>query len=95
MRVQKTANHMCSPPSAIRLLEDMVHLKEGDVVVQNGANSIVGQVVILLTVFQPHLEEKQMRFQVRHINQEAFQNLRSLSCQVPPTLVATPACSKM
>lgn len=40
------ATLLVNPPSAIRLLEDMVHLKEGDVVVQNGANSIVGQLVI-------------------------------------------------
>lgn len=33
-----------SPPTAIRLLEEVVDLQQGDVVVQNGANSIVGQV---------------------------------------------------
>ena len=34
----------CSPPTALHLLEDFVDLQEGDVVIQNGANSIVGQV---------------------------------------------------
>ena len=33
-----------SPPTALRILEEFVDLKEGDVVVQNGANSAVGQV---------------------------------------------------
>ena len=34
----------CSPPTAMRMLEEFVELKAGDVVVQNGANSAVGQV---------------------------------------------------
>ena len=33
-----------SPPTALCLLERFVDLQEGDVVVQNGANSSVGQV---------------------------------------------------
>lgn len=36
---------VCSPVTALRLLEDIVELQEGDVVVQNGANSAVGQVL--------------------------------------------------
>ena len=36
----------CSPPSALRMLDEFVDLSEGDVVVQNGANSAVGQVPI-------------------------------------------------
>ena len=35
---------LCSPPTAMRLLSDVVELQPGDVVVQNGANSVVGQV---------------------------------------------------
>ncbi len=35
---------VCSPPTALRMLEEFVDLKEGDVIVQNGANSAVGQV---------------------------------------------------
>ena len=34
----------CSPPSAMRMLEEFVQLTKGDVVLQNGANSAVGQV---------------------------------------------------
>lgn len=34
-----------NPPSAYRMLCDYVHLKEGDTVIQNGANSAVGQFV--------------------------------------------------
>jgi len=35
-----------NPSTALRLLEDFVQLKPGDVIVQNGANSMVGQAVI-------------------------------------------------
>jgi len=35
-----------SPPTAVCLLERFVDLQEGDVIVQNGANSSVGQAVI-------------------------------------------------
>lgn len=35
-----------NPSSAYRMLQDMVDLKEGDVVIQNGANSMVGICVI-------------------------------------------------
>jgi len=37
-----------NPCTAVRLLEDFAQLKAGDVVVQNGANSMVGQSVIQL-----------------------------------------------
>jgi trans-2-enoyl-CoA reductase len=37
-----------NPCSALRMLNDFVALKEGDVVIQNGANSAVGQAVIQL-----------------------------------------------
>jgi len=35
-----------NPPTAYRMLKDFVDLKKGDVVIQNGANSAVGQSVI-------------------------------------------------
>lgn len=35
-----------NPPTAYRMLKDFVNLKKGDVVIQNGANSGVGQAVI-------------------------------------------------
>jgi NADPH:quinone reductase-like Zn-dependent oxidoreductase len=34
----------CSPPTALRLLEEFVQLEEGDTIIQNGANSAVGKV---------------------------------------------------
>jgi hypothetical protein len=34
----------CSPPTAVRLLEEFVHLAAGDCLVQNGATSHVGKV---------------------------------------------------
>lgn len=34
----------CSPPTALRLLEEFVRLEKGDTIVQNGANSNVGKV---------------------------------------------------
>ena len=34
----------CSPPTALRLLEEFVSLEAGDTVIQNGANSAVGKV---------------------------------------------------
>ena len=37
---------LCSPVSAMRMLEEYVDLESGDVVVQNGANSAVGRAVI-------------------------------------------------
>lgn len=36
----------CSPPTAKRLLQ-VINLKAGDVVIQNGANSFVGQASII------------------------------------------------
>ena len=35
---------LCSPPTALRLLEEFVDLEEGDTIIQNGANSNVGKV---------------------------------------------------
>ncbi|UMM18232.1 hypothetical protein L5515_014392 [Caenorhabditis briggsae] len=35
-----------NPPTAYRMLKDFIHLKKGDTVVQNGANSAVGKQVI-------------------------------------------------
>lgn len=35
-----------NPPTAYRMLKDFVDLKKGDTVIQNGANSGVGQAVI-------------------------------------------------
>ena len=35
-----------NPGTAYRMLKDFVALKSGDVVIQNGANSAVGQAVI-------------------------------------------------
>ena len=35
---------LCSPPTAVRLLDEFVHLAEGDTLVQNGATSAVGRV---------------------------------------------------
>lgn len=46
--------NVCSPPTALRLLEDTVDLREGDVVVQNGANSAVGQVSAKLRLLILH-----------------------------------------
>lgn len=37
-----------NPPTALRMLRDFVSLKPGDTVIQNGANSAVGQAVIQL-----------------------------------------------
>ncbi|KIK25238.1 hypothetical protein PISMIDRAFT_97112 [Pisolithus microcarpus 441] len=38
--------HKVNPPTAYNMLHDFVHLEKGDWVVQNGANSAVGQAVI-------------------------------------------------
>ncbi|KAK3096960.1 hypothetical protein FSP39_005116 [Pinctada imbricata] len=42
------ATIMVNPPTAYRMLKDFVCLHEGDIVIQNGANSAVGQAVIQL-----------------------------------------------
>ena len=39
-------SHCRSPVTAVRMLKEFVELREGDVVVQNGANSAVGRAVI-------------------------------------------------
>lgn len=46
--VEAAATMSVNPPTALRMLEEFVDLKAGDVVVQNGANSAVGQLVIQL-----------------------------------------------
>jgi len=46
--VEQAACISVNPPTALRLLEDFVPLKAGDFIVQNGANSMVGQSVIQL-----------------------------------------------
>lgn len=42
----RSLNIPLSPPSALRMLEEFVDLQPGDVVVQNAANSAVGQYVV-------------------------------------------------
>lgn len=42
------ATLMVNPCTAYRMLKDYVHLRSGDVVIQNGANSAVGQAIIQL-----------------------------------------------
>ena len=46
--VEYAATLCVNPAAAYRMLEDFVTLKAGDVIVQNGANSAVGQSVIQL-----------------------------------------------
>ncbi|KAI5069120.1 hypothetical protein GOP47_0015421 [Adiantum capillus-veneris] len=46
--IEYAATAFINPCTALRMLEDFVPLSEGDVVVQNGATSIVGQCVIQL-----------------------------------------------
>lgn len=46
LSVEEAATIFVNPPTALRMLEDFVDLKEGSVVVQNAANSIAGQAVI-------------------------------------------------
>jgi trans-2-enoyl-CoA reductase len=42
---------MINPPSAYLMLKDFVQLQEGDVVIQNSANSVVGQALIQIASF--------------------------------------------
>lgn len=46
--VEFAATLQVNPPTAYRMLKDFVHLRPGDTVIQNGANSAVGQAVIQL-----------------------------------------------
>lgn len=48
MPLEAAATLCINPPSALAMLENFVDLKPGDVVIQNGANSAVGQMVIQL-----------------------------------------------
>jgi len=43
---QYAANLSVNPATAVRLLDDFVNLKSGDVIIQNGASSAVGRAVI-------------------------------------------------
>ena len=45
---EQTAQAFINPTTAYRLLNDFVELKEGDWIIQNAANSAVGQCVIQL-----------------------------------------------
>lgn len=65
-----------NPSTAYRLLNDFVPLKEGDVVIQNCANSIVGQSVIQLAkakklvtinVIRPRYDEGEMVERLKHV----------------------------
>ncbi|KAL3151654.1 hypothetical protein ABBQ38_012642 [Trebouxia sp. C0009 RCD-2024] len=46
--IEQAATMSINPPTALRMLEEFVTLEKGDIVVQNGANSAVGQLVIQL-----------------------------------------------
>jgi len=46
------ATLVVNPATAYRMLEDFVQLKEGDVIIQNGANSMVGTSVIQLAALK-------------------------------------------
>jgi trans-2-enoyl-CoA reductase len=46
VKPEHLASLMVNPATAVRLLNDFVNLKEGDVVIQNGANSMVGLSVL-------------------------------------------------
>lgn len=46
--VEFAATLQVNPPTAYRMLKDFVNLRPGDTVIQNGANSAVGQAVIQL-----------------------------------------------
>lgn len=46
LSVEAAATLLVNPPTAFRLLTDFVALRPGDVVVQNGANSAVGRLVV-------------------------------------------------
>ncbi|XP_067675917.1 enoyl-[acyl-carrier-protein] reductase, mitochondrial-like [Haliotis asinina] len=46
--VDSAATLLVNPPTAYRMLKDYVDLNPGDIVIQNGANSAVGQCVIQL-----------------------------------------------
>ncbi|KAL0048172.1 hypothetical protein WJX82_009266 [Trebouxia sp. C0006] len=46
--IEAAATMSINPPTALRMLEEFVDLKGGDVIVHNGANSAVGQLVIQL-----------------------------------------------
>jgi len=46
MDVRSAATFKVNPPTAYRLLHDYVHLTPADVIIQNAANSAVGQAVI-------------------------------------------------
>lgn len=50
--IATAATMVINPPTAVRLLSEFVTLEEGDTLVQNGANSAVGKIVIQLAKAQ-------------------------------------------
>lgn len=52
LKVEDAATLAVNPATAYRLLADFAELKAGDVVIQNGANSAVGQAVIQLAALR-------------------------------------------
>lgn len=52
IKLEDAATIAVNPCTAYRMLEDFVALKEGDVIIQNGANSAVGQAVIQLAALK-------------------------------------------
>src|SRR4051812_26455374 len=46
VKLEYLATLAVNPATALRMLEDFVQLEEGDVIIQNGANSMVGLSVI-------------------------------------------------
>ncbi|CAH0478883.1 unnamed protein product [Peronospora belbahrii] len=52
IKIEDAATLAVNPSTAYRMLNDFVTLKKGDVVIQNGANSAVGQAVIQLAALR-------------------------------------------
>lgn len=52
IKIEDAATLSVNPATAYRLLADFAELKSGDVVIQNGANSAVGQAVIQLAALR-------------------------------------------
>ncbi|CAG8473569.1 8584_t:CDS:2 [Paraglomus occultum] len=80
-----------NPCTAYRMLKDFVKLKEGDCIVQNGANSAVGQMVIQLAKFWGLTSINIVRERSNY--NEVVQHLRSLGATyvIPDTMLTTPS----
>ena len=75
--VESAALALINPGTALRMLNDFVDLKEGDVVIQNGASGAVGQAVVQLAALRGIKVISVLRGKEAGANDETIERLKS------------------